>query len=244
MQQENKDRIIAGTITAVVVALILVFLFVVGIGWDKAALSQSSIPEEQSDEELFLDPELLDLGETQTDMIDAPAPSEIGEPELAEQENPEPVVKGENPKPTPPQEKIITQSKDSPVKKTEPNATDRELKKVTSTVANSFSAKNGKTDGKFNSSGSGTTGVGVTGSARGRSFIGCPKPVVELTRKTTVVVNIQVDEDGKVISASAGGSANADIRRKCEQAAMQATWSKKPGSGITPGTITFTITPV
>lgn len=244
LSRENKDRIIAGTVTAVAVMLLLILLFFGSVGWDRAALSRASIPEEQSDEELFIDPELLDLGEQQVEQQDAPAASEIGEPEKAETENSEPVVKGENPKPAPQVEKLVSQPKESPVKTTEPSASDKEKKRVTSTVANSFSTKNGKTDGKFNSNGSGDTGIGVTGNALGRTFLGCPKPVVELSRKTVVTVDISVDENGNVISASARGSASADIRRKCEQAARKARWSKKAGSGNTPGSITFTITPV
>lgn len=66
---------------------------------------------------------------------------------------------------------------------------------------------------------------------------------VELTNKTVVVVDITVNEEGAVTSASARGSASSVIRRKCEQSALQARWSKKRGAGDTRGTITFTITP-
>lgn len=241
---EKKASAIAAAITFAVVALLLLVLFTCSIGWDRVALSAASVPEPTADEELFIDPELIDLGEMSTPEIDEATPAEIGEPVKADVDVRQPVERGENPDPAPPVEKKITQKKESPVKATEPQQTKEERRKASSTVADKFSGKSGVTDGKFASSaGAGSTGVGVTGKARGRSFLGCPKPVVELTNKVTVVVDIVVNEEGGVISASARGSASASIRRKCEQAARQARWSKKRGAGDTPGTITFVITP-
>lgn len=244
MRRENKDRMIAACGTALLTGLLLLVLFTGSIGWDRAVLSAVSIPEEQSDEELFIDPELIDLGELENEKTDAPAPSENGEPEKAETDNREPIERGENPKPAPAVEKKVTQTHESPVKATEPSQSEKERKKVTSKVANSFSGKNGNPEGRPGGKGSGDTQTGVAGNARGRTFLGCPKPVVELSRKVVVTVDITVDEDGRVVSASARGSGNTEIRRKCEQSARRARWSKKPGSGQTPGTITFTITPV
>ena len=91
--------------------------------------------------------------------------------------------------------------------------------------------------------GAGGTGVGISGSARGRTFLGCPKPDVALRHKAVVKVNVVIDASGKVVSASASGSADASIRRKCEQAARGARWTEKKGVSETRGTITFTITP-
>jgi len=243
MHREQKDRLIALIATAATVGVLMVILFFGSIKWDRDALSRVSVEDESEDEELFIDPELVDLGEMEAPATDAPAPSELGEPEKAEEDNPDPVEKGDNPKPAPMVEKKVTQHNESPVKTSEPSATEKEKKRVTSKVADSFSGRNGKTDGKFGHTGSGDAGVGVSGNARGRTFLGCPKPEVELSRRTLVTVDITVDESGRVVSASARGSANAQIRRKCEQSARQARWSKKPGAGITPGTITFTITP-
>lgn len=77
----------------------------------------------------------------------------------------------------------------------------------------------------------------------GRQFLGCPLPDVELAHKTTVTVSIIVDADGHVTSATASGAATRAIRKKCEQAAMQARWSAKKGATSTRGTLTFTIIP-
>lgn len=245
--REKKDSVIAAAITFLVALLILLVLFIGGMRYDRALLAESSIPEqipEEEEEELFIDPELLDLGEENAISNDAPAPAFKGEPELAEEDKAEVVEPGENKKPAPPLPKHVTQKKESPVKATEPSATDKERSKATSSVAKGFSGRNGVTDGQSSQSvGSGGTGLGVQGNARGRTFIDCPKPDVTLRHKTVVTVNIVVDAAGKVISASAAGSASADIRRKCEQAARQARWTEKKGAGETRGTITFTITP-
>ena len=151
-------------------------------------------------------------------------------------EKPDPVVK--------PVQKEITQKKESPVQKEEPSITDKERQKATSSVANKFAPKNGQTEGSDKgTSGAGGDGVGVSGNAHGRTFISCPKPDVALRHKTIVTVNVVIDAEGKVIEASATGSADATIRRKCESAARQARWSAKKGASTTRGSITFTITP-
>lgn len=244
--REKKDSAIAAAVTFLVAMLILVVLFVGALRYDRSLLAEASTPEplEEEEEELFIDPELLELGEENAVAVDQPAPAFKGEPEPAEEDQPEVVVPGPNPKPAPPVEKPITQKKESPVKATTPSATDKEKKKATSSVAKGFSGRNGVPDGKSGESvGAGGTGVGIAGSARGRTFISCPKPDVALRHKTVVVVNITVDAAGNVTSASATGSASADIRRKCEQAARKARWTEKKGAGETRGTLTFTITP-
>ncbi|MBD5269608.1 MAG: hypothetical protein HDS43_03195 [Bacteroides sp.] len=245
--REKKDSAIAAAVTFVAALVLLVVLFCCGLRFDRSLLAASSMPEPMEtpeEEELFLDPELLDLGEENAVNNDAPAPAFKGEPEPAEEDQPEVVEPGPSPKPTPPVPKPITQKKESPVKATEPSATDKERQKATSSVAKGFAGRNGTPDGKASESvGAGGTGVGISGNARGRTFISCPSPDVALRHKTVVTVNIVVDAAGKVISASATGSASADIRRKCEQAALRARWTEKKGAGETRGTLTFTITP-
>ena len=230
---EKRASAIAAAATLLAVALILVILFSCSLNFDRNAAAITPRSEISPDEELFIDPELMDLGEMSTRETDEATPAEIGEPK-----------KGENPEPAPPVSKKITQKHDSPVKVKDPPASKEEKREATSRMAGKFSGKNGAADGKFNSNaGAGAAGVGVSGNARGRTFLGCPKPVVELTNKTVVVVDITVNEEGAVTSASARGSASSTIRRKCEQAARQARWSAKKGAGDTRGTITFTITP-
>ncbi|MDE7437992.1 MAG: hypothetical protein K2M93_05850 [Muribaculaceae bacterium] len=245
MKQEQKDKSIAAAITFVVMLLIILSLFFGKVSFDREQLAAASTPEiSMEEEELFLEPEILKpLGEEDAVVNDAPAKAFKGEPEPAETDNTKLVVKGENPKPAPPVEKHITTTKESPVKTTEPTITNEEKQKVTSTVANAFSGRNGATEGTNGNNGAGGSGLGISGNASGRTFLGCPKPDVTLRNKTTVTVSVVIDAEGKVISATASGGASAAIRRACEQAARGAKWSAKKGAGESRGTITFTITP-
>ncbi len=243
-RQQRKDSMIAVLLTMFVVALILLVLFFGGITWDRAALAESSTPEIlPPEEELFIEPELVDLGEENAETADKPAAAIKGEPEPAEEDRAEIIEPGENPKPAPPEPKTVTQKNESPVKKKEPSQTDRDRQKATASMANKFAVRNGSPEGKGEGAGAGGDGVGIKGNARGRTFISCPKPDVYLRHKTIVTVAVVIDADGKVISASASGSAEAKIRRKCEQAARGARWTAKKGAAETRGSITFTITP-
>lgn len=242
--EKRSDRLIAAVVTMAVALALLLFLFFGSMDFDRAALSQASVPEIQDEEELFLGPEILqDLGEEEAVNRDEPAPVIQGEPEKAETENTKIVEPGENPKPAPPREKLNTTKRESKVKATEPSVSKEEKKRVTSSMADKFSGKNGASTGSSGSAGAGGTGVGISGNANGRNFLGCSTPQVELRHKTTVKVSVVIDAEGKVTSASASGGASASIRRACERAARTARWSAKKGVGETRGTITFTITP-
>ena len=247
MKKEDKDRAIAAALTFLVTLVLLLVLFFGGISFDRQELAESSTPELlPPEEELFIEPELVDLGEeTSVNHNTKPAPSLKGEPEPAPEDHAEIVDPGEKPDPVvKPVQKEITQKKESPVQKEEPSITDKERQKATSSVANKFAPKNGQTEGSDKgTSGAGGDGVGVSGNAHGRTFISCPKPDVALRHKTIVTVNVVIDAEGKVIEAAATGSADATIRRKCEAAARQARWSAKKGASTTRGSITFTITP-
>ena len=243
--KQKKDSYIAAGVTTVVMLLILLFLYFGGYSFDRQLLAESSTPEiAPEEEEIFLEPEILrDLGEENATHNDAPAPAFQGEPEPSETDNTKLVVPGENPKPAPPIEKKVTTKKESPVKATEPSVTKEEKQKVTSSVAKGFSGRNGTPEGNSGTDGAGGTGMGIRGSANGRTFRGCPSPDVSLRHKTTVKVAVVIDADGNVTSATASGGSSAQIRRACEQAARGAKWSAKKGAGETRGTITFTITP-
>lgn len=243
----NKDRMIAAAVTFIAVLLILLLLFTGGMEYRRAELAKDSTPElmlDPEEEERFIEPEILAVqGEPDAVEHDEPAPVEQGEPVKAEVENTKIIEPGTNPNPAPQIEKKITQKKESPVKATDPPATTEEKSRISSAMANKFSGKNGTPGGKTGSNGSGGTGIGVSGTANGRQFISCPTPDVTLRHKTTVKVTVIIDASGKVISATASGSADASIRRACEQAARSARWTEKKGAGETRGSITFTITP-
>jgi len=243
MKRSKKDSAIAAALTFLIALVILLSLLCGGITFDYANLASSSITELEEEDQFFIEPELLELGEEQSLANDAPAESYKGEPEKAEEIQTEKIVSGVNPKPAPPAEKLVTSKTKSEVKSVEPQATDKEEKQVKSKIAGKFSTSNGNPDGKAEGSGSGGSGIGVSGNARGRTFISCPKPNVFLRHKTVVTVRVVIDDAGNVISAYASGSADASIRRKCEQAARRAKWSEKKGAAETHGSLTFTITP-
>ena len=242
----DKDKLTAALVTAVVAALVLLFLIFGGLVYDKALLDMP--PRDQlatlQEDELFIEPEILkeDLGEPDAVEQDEPAPTIQGEPKPDVVENTRRVEPGKNDKPAPPVEKPVTQKTESPVKATEPKATDEEKQEVTSKIAKGFSGRNGAVDGS-GSDGAGGTGVGIAGVASGRTFKGCPKPKVSLRHKVTVTVVVEINAEGRVVSAHAKGGADASIRKACEQAAMGARWSEKKDAPSTKGTITFSITP-
>lgn len=231
--------------SAAILSALIIFLF---LYWGKLSyspqfLSDLSTPETGEDE-LFLDPELIDPGEDESLTEIAPQAEALGSPEVVEEPTPEPpVVKGESEKPAPQKPKTITQNQKSEVKAEEPQKTEKQEKKVEGKVANAFQ-NSGNSTGQNNASGSGGNSFGISGSSNGWKFIGCPNPQVQLRNKVTVTVSVTVNAEGVVTRAKASGG-NADIRRACEAAAKQARWQplsnkeKKTADGV----ITFTITP-
>ena len=81
MTRTDKDRAIAAGLTFIVALIILLTLFFGGISWDRQALAESSTPELMPPEELFIEPELVELGEEVAVNHDKPAPTLMGAPE-------------------------------------------------------------------------------------------------------------------------------------------------------------------
>lgn len=242
----NKERWIAAGVTALVAMAIFIILFKGSLTFERRLMAASSIPEiGQEEEETFLIPELQMPGEEESESDAQAAPEAQGTPEVVKEPEPvvTPVVKGENPKPSPPKDKRVTQKRESEVKASEPTATDKERRKVQAAAAAAFSPDNGRPEGRNNSSGAGGTSTGVAANVYGRDFISCPAPKVSLRNKTVVKVKVTVAADGHVTSATALWGGNASLRAKCEQAALKARWKEKSGSPVATGTITFTITP-
>ncbi len=245
-KSERRDSILAALATLLVVGLLLVWLLVATLHYDEKMAATSENPQLEEDE-IFLDPELLlqnhqSIGEPDAVANDSPAPEVKGAPAPAPIEQPHTVISGENTVPSP-EQTLIASSEESPVETVAPDKK-KEEEKVATSMAGKFNTKPGSLQGKFDSpGGSDGAGSGVTGKMSGRQFLGCPLPDVSLAHKTTVTVSITVDAEGKVITATASGAATREIRKKCEQAAMQARWSAKKGATSTRGSLTFTIIP-
>lgn len=242
--RRNRDRLMAAAFTFLALLLILLILFFGKIGWNRDALAAASIPEPADEEEIeFLEPELLtNAGEEEPLQPDQAAAPTAGIPETAPEANRRISEPQPDPGQAPPKERLVSRKDPSPVEEPK-RKNDEEKKKATEAVAGKFHQNNGLTDGKFDSAGSSGSSAGIAGYVDGRQFLGCPKPDVTLSHKTTVKVNIMVNAAGKVVSAEARGGASASIRRACENAARQARWSPKEGAPDTRGSITFTITP-
>lgn len=244
--QESKDQVVAGAVTFVAAAIIVLLLCVCTMSYSNLVAVKPAAPEVMMDEEeMFIEPEIIKVkGEPDATNHDSPAPSIKGIPEQGPVDNNRLVTPGKNPEKGITEEKLVSTKHESPLKTREPSATTEERQRVTSTVAKGFAPRNGSEEGKNSTTnGAGGTGSGVTGSAAGRVFKGCTPPSVSLSHKTTVRVAVVIDAEGRVISASASGGASAEIRQACERAAMNARWSEKKGAGESRGTLTFTIIP-
>ena len=245
----GNERLAAAIVTLLAALGIFLFLFWGEIGFDRSRMAQASIPEPimPDEEELFLDPKLIDPGEEESREKTAPAAPAQGMPEVVPEPVQQPPVVKARPvkeKPTPPKDKLTSSKKPSPVKTQEPKATDKEMKKAQSKTAGAFSPDNGQTKGRNNSNGSSGSSAGISGHSDGWRFLGCPAPEVKLRNRTVITVSVTVNSRGEVTSASAKGG-TAPLRAACEQAARRARWKPlDPNNARTArGTITFTITP-
>lgn len=238
----RRDKAIAAGVTMVVAAVLLLVLYFGHIDYSYGETAAMSIPEPE-EEELFLDPELLDLGEDNSEHEQKAAPAAQGAPEVAEEISSQVKVPGKSETPAPPKEKLVTQTKPSPVKSAEPKATEEERRKAKDLTGGAFSPDNGVHDGKNGAAGSGGSGIGVSGNVEGREMLSCPKPSVAIRNRTVVKIRVTVDASGRVTSASALSGGTADLQRQCERAAMGARWKAKEGAAPARGTIIFTIVP-
>lgn len=214
-------------------------------------MAETSIPEIQDDEEIFLEPELLvvaDPGDEEEKTVDEAAPQTPGEPDPAEIEQPVRVVKNlELPKEPPVSNKpkqVADNNKESELQTSTPKLTEEEEKRIASMSGKLKSDNNGSRTGKESgNSGSGGDGVAFAGNVNGRTMISCPTWKVRLTQKTTVKINITVDADGNVVKATAVSGGTPNLRTQCEKMAKGSKWTAKKGASPVAGTITFTITP-
>lgn len=243
---ERKARIISGTATLLIVAVIFLVLFFCGLTYDKSSCDEAEKPVIEQ-EELFLDPELMNLGEEDAIENDMPAAAPLGEPDEAPEPKEELVVKGENPKPVQVTDKKVTSKQESKVKSPEPKKTDKEESRISSSMKGKF-ASNGKKDGKADSNGSGGSGVGTKGSLKGRIFEGCPAPSLKVSQEVTIVVSVTVNAEGRVTDASFSrdsgpGQGNTSLRKACVSASKKARFSAKKGAVPARGTITWHLRP-
>lgn len=248
--RERKASIIAAAVTFGVALLILVLLFILTVGNDRRALADASSPELPAEEEIFLDPDFLVIdnpGVEDTQSIDDAAPQSPGEPDPAPEEQPVRVVKNPEPPKEPPvsqKPKQVSTPQESDVKTSTPKLTEEEEKRIASMQGKLKSENNGSRSGKETAaSGPGGDGISMQGNINGRKMLSCPTWKLKLTQKTTIRVNITVDADGNVTSATAVSGGTPNLRAQCEKMARGSKWTKKAGAAPTSGYISFTIVP-
>ncbi len=246
----RRTRLVAAALTLLLAGLIVVFLIVGTIDVGRDAEDDRVAMQDQSDEEedIFLEPEFLATGDEAPEPTEEAAPIPTGAPAEAEEPVERPVVKADNPKPNNSAEKLVTQKAESPVKTVKPSKRDEEEAEVSSRMKNKFNAKNGRADGSGSNAGSGGSGSGAAGRLKGRTFLGCPEPKVEVARSVSIVVNVTVDAAGHVTSASFAsdsgpGAGNVALRDACVRQSRKARWSAKEGAPPAKGTLTWHLLP-
>lgn len=248
--QERKAAIIAACATFVSALVIFILLMVLTVGSDRRMLAESSTPELQDDEEYYLEPDFLVLdnpGDEEAPDVDEAAPQTPGEPDPAETEQPVRVVQNKEKPAEPPvsnKPKTVSSKENSDVKSSTPKLTEEEERRIASMSGKLKTDNNGSRTGKESAnSGSGGDGISMSGSINGRKMLSCATWKVRLSQKTTVKVNITVDSDGNVISATAVSGGTPNLRKECEKMAKTSKWTKKAGAQPASGSISFTITP-
>lgn len=241
---ERKDKIIAATTTAVVAIIILLFLLFSSIGQSiEELIAQQDLSQE---EEIFIEPELMNLGETEQIRDNEAAPKIQGTPQHSETPSQELIEQGESSTPSI-QARQITQTDESQVQTTPPPATEQESR-ISSAMRDRFNRPNGNENASSNENGSGNSGIGKTGNLKGRTFLGCSNPSISISKEVTIIVRITVDENGNVTNASfmsdsGPGAGNKRLRDACVKASKNAKWSAKKGTATQTGSITWHLKP-
>lgn len=248
--RHRKDAMIAAAVTFAVALLLLLLLFFKSLHYDREALAETSTPELMDDEEIYLEPELLEVGnEGETDLKEPEeaAPQPPGNPDPAEEEQPKQVVKNLEPpkeEPVSSKPKLISTPEPSDVKTSTPKKNEDEARNIASSKVKFKTDNNGSPTGKEGAtSSSGGNGVSSSGALKGRQMISCPSWKVTVTSKTTVTVSVTVDANGNVTAATAKSGGTPNLRTQCEKMAKGSKWTPKAGAAPATGTITFIVSP-
>lgn len=251
-KRDKKASIIAAAVTFGAALAILVLLFILTVGNDRKMLAETSTPEIQDDEEIFLDPEMLvienDGVEEEALETEEAAPQPPGQPDQAEEEQRVAQVKNEEPpaeEPVSNKPKLVsTTRQDSEVKTSTPKVSEEEQRIKEKMAASLKSPNNGSNTGKESgNTGAGGNGVNTHGSLKGRRMLSCSTWKVKVTQQSIVKVNITVNAAGSVTSATAVSGGTPNLRAECEKMAKTSKWTPQEGAVPANGFITFTINP-
>lgn len=260
MKRPTNGQNIALSVT--VLAAILLILLLLGVHLDfgnkadapkKEAITMA-MPEEIDplDEEMFIEPELTNLGDpenTATDESEAPIPS--GTPDISDVPNDKLVVNGPNPNPNKESEHLTATTKPSDVKTTAPSAKDDVDQKVSSNMSKQFNVRNGKSEGKETTAASGKGGNGeghakgeISGGRKLENDPGLTDFDIGDRNQITVKVSVMVQANGKVESGTAKcltSLKDATLKKKLLEASSRTLWTPKPGVHTVEATIIWTL---
>lgn len=260
MKRPTTGQNIALSVTVLVAILLMLLLLGVHLNVveksqqdKKESLALAELEQDELlDEEMFIEPELTNLGDpenTATDVEEAPLAD--GAPDISEVPNERLVVNGPNPKPNNEAEPLVATPAPSTVKTTTPSPKDDADQRVAANMSNQFSVHNGKSDGKESTASSGKGGEG-SGQAKGDISGGRRlenNPTItgfSISKTITVKVSVMVKADGKVVPGSAKcmtSLQDASLKKKVEDASARTLWTPKTGAPTVQGTITWTLRP-
>lgn len=269
LQQQYKDRLVAGVGTAILMVLLAVWIAVVNLTVNLADIEERKWPPVDSAEIVF-GGEFVKLGDIPqpmpdnsakaapsastpepahdgTDRFDAGAPSKVA---------PDPIV-SDRPSPMKVEKKPETPEKKGPSK--EELAAERERikrqqeqeeqsQKISSGIKNSFN-RTGKPSEGTSGSPNGNSDSGVLGGTPGFNLNGRTAEVWGAARSSlagSITIRVRVDRQGRVVGASyIGGSgpaaANSQVRNSCLSAARGSRFSVDLDAAAEQvGTITWT----
>lgn len=243
----KRESVFAAAVTFVAALAILILLFVLTVGDDRSALSQSSIPELQDDEEVYLEPELFepalpgdpeaaDENHGETEPLPSGLPDEGEESKSVAVPSENPAPDGSNKQP------LVGADKPSDVK-SNPNTLSKEeqerlAKAKEKTWKSPANGDTGATDGNGTVIPTGT--LSGKGNA-GRTMTFCNNDKISFTGKVTIKVNVTVNAEGRVTQADAVSGGSDKQRAECVKRAKNSRWTPLPGATPAKGTITFTI---
>lgn len=245
---EKRDSIIAAAVTFGVALIILLLLFILSLDFDREALATSSIPEIQDEEEIFLEPELLRLGDpdaTRDEPGQDAAPQPPGEPDPADENQPEAAVHDTKPQvetPVTNKAPLVASNNNTELTSPAPKISEEQQKRVKDVGGKFSSDNNGSPSGKESAySGSGGSGVSATGNIKGWKMISCPTSKISTSVKVTkVTVSITVSAEGKVTVHGATGGTK-EQNNICKKWAAASKWQTNASAKSASGSITFTI---
>lgn len=268
--KETEARLWAGLITVLIAAGLFFWLWFTYLPYVKPKSEKRATPEfmalEEIEEEELIEPEefieppqvLEEAREPHptSPVPDNPQPAPLGEPEPSEVKSDKVVTSGDNPTPNKSAEKLVTQTKPSPVQNTTPSPKPEPESKISGEMKNKF-AHNGTPAGKETTTsgtatntpvattGQGASVQGVMQNGGNRKMLRCNnKFPIAISKPIKVIVEVTVNDKGKVTKAVCKSSlTDASLKQRLIDESLKSTWTPEAGAPEAKGTITWNLVP-